>query len=307
MHALSLCTLCPRQCSADRAAGQLGFCKAGAVTKLFRWGAHLGEEPPISGTKGSGTLFFSHCTLACLYCQNYTWSQEHRGSVYDAAGLATIMADLASQGCHNWNLVSPTPWLPFIKAAADIVKRLGFNLPFVYNTSGFERMEVVSDYRGLLDVVLTDLRYADPRTAAEASGNGDYVRQARDFVEWAWRNVGELECDGDGIARRGVICRLLVLPGRANEAIANLEWLAANLGTEIPISLMAQYTPVYKAASLAGWDRKVSREEYGLVTDRLESLGFENGWVQDLEESAQTGDLLGCAMPEGGGRAVGKP
>ena len=306
MHSLSPCTLCPRQCGVDRVAGQLGFCKTGTQAKLFRWGAHLGEEPPISGDKGSGTLFFSHCTLACFYCQNYNWSQEHGGTVYSTTGLAEIMQKLAEQGCHNWNLVTPTPWLPLIKEAADIVKGIGLKLPFVYNTSGFERIEVVSDYRELLDVVLTDLRYANPQTAAEASCSGDYVVKAREFVKWAWNTVGDLDYDDEGIARRGTICRLLVLPGRANEAIANLEWLADNLGTEISVSLMSQYTPVYKAASIPGWNRKVSREEYTLVTNRLEALGFENGWVQELEESGHTGDLLGCTMPEGGGHTVGQ-
>jgi putative pyruvate formate lyase activating enzyme len=254
----------------------------------------------VSGTRGSGTVFLSHCTLACLYCQNFPWSQHREGSLQSAEALADILADLAAQGCHNWNLVSPTPWLPQLRAASRIAKERGFQRPFVYNTSGFERIEVAETYRELMDVVLTDLRYADPRTAVEASAARDYVDAARGFAAWAWRHVGPLELDDDGIARRGMICRLLVLPGHADEAVANLEWLAASLGTEVHVSLMAQYTPVHRAASLPGWNRRVSREEYALVTDRLEALGFENGWVQALEEE-DSGALLGCAMPAGGG------
>ncbi|MCL1856700.1 MAG: radical SAM protein [Kiritimatiellaeota bacterium] len=293
---LSACSLCPRQCGVDRASA-VGFCKAGAVPRLYRWGVHRGEEPPVSGTRGSGTLFFSHCTLACLYCQNYTWSQEHRGTEVTVEELAGILRELAGQGCHNWNLVTPTPWLPQIRAAAERVKSVGISLPFVYNTSGFERLEVASEYHALMDVVLTDLRYAKPETAAEASAAADYVERSRAFVQWAWENVGPLETDAEGIARKGVICRLLVLPGHADEAIANLEWMAGHLGTEIAVSLMAQYTPVYKALSKAGWNRRVTPEEYDRVACRLESLGFENGWIQALEESPPDG-LLGCEMTE---------
>ena len=298
----SPCNLCPRQCGVDRSSS-LGFCKAGAVVRMYRWGAHHGEEPPISGERGSGTLFFSHCTLSCMYCQNYTWSQEHRGELHDVDSLAAILTELHRQGCHNWNLVAPTPWLPFIRAAAERVKNAGISLPFVYNTSGFERLGVASEYHDLMDVVLTDLRYANPETAAEASAATDYVEHSRAYVKWAWENVGPLETDAEGIARRGTICRLLVLPGHADEAIANLEWMADRLGTEIAVSLMAQYTPVYKAVSKAGWNRRVTPDEYARVTRRLETLGFENGWVQDVEESPPD-RLLGCTMTEGGDKST---
>lgn len=303
MSDLDACELCPRRCRARRAAGAVGYCGAGREARVYRWGAHHGEEPPVSGTRGSGTVFLSHCTLACLYCQNYPWSQLREGTDHTAESLADILLDLAAQGCHNWNLVTPTPWLPQLREAAALAKDRGVRLPFVYNTSGFERIEVATEYRELMDVVLTDLRYANPRTASEASSAPDYVDAARGFAAWAWNQAGPLEVDDEGIARRGVICRLLVLPGHADEAVDNLEWLAANLGTEVHVSLMAQYTPVHRAASLPVWNRKVSREEYARVTDRLESLGFENGWVQELEET-DPGTLLGCSMPAGGAEAV---
>jgi len=295
LAALDSCQLCPRLCRADRNAGKVGFCGAGRELKIYRWGAHHGEEPPISGERGSGTIFFSHCTLTCLYCQNYQMSQLHEGTLYNIEGLAAIMADLSQRGCHNWNLVTPTPWLPQLRAALAQVRRQGLALPLVYNTSGYERIEIVSEYRELMDIVLTDLRYADPATAAEASTARDLVQRARDFAAWAWRTVGPLEVDRDGIARRGLICRLLVLPGRAAEAIANLEWLAENIGTDVHISLMSQYTPVHRATRLPGWDRRIGEDEYRSVTDRLEDLGFENGWVQEWEPGTDE-SLLGWRM-----------
>jgi putative pyruvate formate lyase activating enzyme len=153
-------------------------------------------------------------------------------------------------------------------------------------------------WQDLVDVALTDLRYASPETAAAASDAPGYVQTARESLLWFWRNRGELECGPDGTARRGTICRLLVLPGRAGEAVENLEWLARNVGTRIHVSVMAQYTPVYRAAGLDGWNRRVAADEYARVTAAVERLGFENGWVQELDAPA-AGDLLGCAMPAG--------
>ncbi len=301
------CELCPRRCGVRRDSGVFGYCgAAGDSVRVYRWGPHHGEEPPVSGLNGSGTVFFSHCTLGCLYCQNYPWSQERQGTDHSVAGLAGLLRELAAAGCHNWNLVAPTPWLPFVRDALRQVRAEGLDLPVVYNTSGFERPEVLERYRECCDVVLTDLRYAEPATAAEASGESGYVDAARAFATWAWRTAGPLRCDADGIATRGLIVRLLVLPNRADEAIANLEWLAETLGTEVAVSLMAQYTPVHRAATTAGWDRRVTQEEFDGVADRLEALGFENGWVQEVA-SAQPGSLLGCSMPQGGRGATAAP
>ncbi len=300
----SPCRLCPRRCGVRRLAGQTGFCKAGATPKLFRYGPHFGEEPPISGDKGSGTLFFSHCTLSCLYCQNFPWSQGGQGEDFTVAALTACLRGLAERGCHNWNLVSPTPWLPWIREAAQPLFRAGIRLPFVYNTSGFELPETLSAYADLLDIALIDLRYARDETAREASASDTYVAAARSSVRWLWEHLGPLETDDSGIAKRGIICRLLVLPGRADEAVDNLQWLAANVGVGIHISVMSQYTPVYQARQRPGWDRTVTAGEYARVTDAFEDLGFENGWVQEYEADAPA-DLLGCDMPAGAG-AVGR-
>ncbi len=296
---LAACELCPRRCRADRGAGKTGFCGAGAEVKVYRWGLHDGEEPPVSGTRGSGTVFFSHCTLRCLYCQNFGWSQEGKGAVIGTGGLERVMRDLAGRGAHNWNLVTPTMWLPQIAEAAARLKAVGIRLPFVYNTSGFERVQVVERYPELTDIVLTDLRYADPRTAQEASLARDYVEASRAFAKWAWTTKGRLETDSAGIATHGVILRILVLPGHAEEACDTLRWIAREIGTEVHVSVMSQYTPVYRATGIPGWNRKVTEEEYEDVTDCMELLGFENGWVQEYgTETPET--LHGWEMPEGG-------
>jgi putative pyruvate formate lyase activating enzyme len=276
----------------------LGYCRAGAEPEVFRYGPHPGEEPPVSGTRGSGTLFFSRCTLRCLYCQNYPWSQNGEGERMSVAGLAAAMRSLRDRGCHNWNLVSPTPWLPLIRAALDEVG--GRRISFVYNTSGFERVETIEAFGELADVFLTDLRYARAESAAEGSGEASYATVAREALRAMWRMRGPLALDDEGVAERGTICRLLVLPGRADEAVENLRWLAENVGTGIAVSVMSQYWPAHRAMDRgAPWNRRVTAEEYGKVCETVESLGFDQGWVQDYEDQP-AGDLLGFRMPRGG-------
>ncbi|MEI6514966.1 MAG: radical SAM protein [bacterium] len=295
VSSLTRCELCPRKCGVNRQQGKPGWCGAGGVTEVYRYGAHHGEEPPVSGTRGSGTVFFSRCTLKCLYCQNYPWSQEGQGREVDEIGLAAILKSLAVEGCHNWNFVSPTPWLPWIHAAWECVVKDGHALPIVYNTSGFERVEVLRALEGWVNVYLTDLRYAEPDSAKEGSQGADYVDAARQALLEMWRQTGPLEINGDGVARRGTICRLLVLPGRADEAVANLEWLAGAVGTEIPVSIMAQYTPAYRALQTAPWNRRPTAEEYGRVVEAVERLGFCEGWVQEYETPSPD-NLVGFKM-----------
>lgn len=296
---IARCELCPRRCGANRAGGDPGWCLAGNRVEVFRYGPHHGEEPPVSGTRGSGTVFFSRCTMRCIYCQNYPWSQESGGTAYSVEDLAGMLASLHKAGCHNWNIVSPTPWLPWIDEAASGLRKAGVALPFVYNTSGFERIETLEAYGRLTDVFLTDLRYAEPASAAEGSEAPTYVKVARSALEWMWQNRGPLQVDAEGIAKSGVICRILVLPDKENEAIASLRWLAETVGTEVDVSLMAQYTPAYKAMAREPWNRRPTEAAYDRVRGELEKLGFENGWVQEYE--AETPDeLIGYRMPAGG-------
>jgi putative pyruvate formate lyase activating enzyme len=263
--------------------------------ELYRFGAHQGEEPPVSGTRGSGTVFFSRCTLRCRYCQNYPWSQEGQGREVDEAALAGVLEELRGRGCHNWNLVSPTPWLPWIHAAWQRVTRTGPALPLVYNTSGYERVDVVRALEGWVNVYLTDLRYATPASAAEGSACEGYVEAARAAFREMWRQTGPLVLDEDGLARRGTICRLLVLPGRADEAVANLAWLADTAGTRVPVSVMSQYTPAYRAVGEGDWGRRPTAEEYGRVVEAVENFGFDEGWVQEYDAPPPE-DLVGFKM-----------
>lgn len=277
------CELCPRRCGVNRQAGELGYCRAGGRVQVFSYGAHPGEEPPLSGARGSGAVFFSRCTLRCVYCQNYPWSQEGGGEIYSVAELADILRRLREAGCHNWNLVSPTPWLPMIVPALEEAARDGRRLPVVYNTSGFERVETLRALSGSVDVYLPDLRYARRETALAGSGAPEYIDVAREALLEMWRQVGPLRCDPNGVAVAGMICRLLILPGRAEEVCENLEWLAANLGAGLGLSVMAQYTPAYRALESAPWNRRISAAEYRQVCRKVEALGFSQGWIQDYE------------------------
>lgn len=296
--ALRACVLCPHHCGVNRGAGALGYCRAGAVPRVYRYGPHFGEEPPITGEHGSGTIFFSHCTMQCLYCQNHTWSQANAGDDLTVDKLSSIFRELAAQGCHNWNLVSPTPWLPLIRDAVAPVIASGTRLPFVYNTSGYESVETLKQFSDLIDIAQIDLRYAHADTAAEGSGCRDYVEVARAAIAHLWETLGPLQCDEADIAHRGVICRLLALPGREDEVVENLRWLKRHVGTEIHVSVMAQYMPVYKALSKPGWDRKIRPEDYQRIIDAIDELGFDNGWVQACEEETAE-QMLGQDMTPG--------
>ncbi len=291
------CRLCPRECGVDREAGQKGYCGAGSRVRLYRSGPHHGEEPPVSGYAGSGTVFFSRCTLRCIYCQNYPWSQQAGGRVIGNGELGDIFANLADAGSHNINLVSPTPWLPMIEEAFGRGKSLPGGIPVVYNTSGYEKVETLGKIESFVDVYLTDLRYSDAGSAEEGSGASDYPAVARAAFKEMWRQKGALEVDSRGIARKGVICRLLVLPGREKEAIDNLRWLANEFDSRPAVSVMSQYMPAYKASDRDGWNRRVDPGAYGRVVDFFESCGFEQGWLQEFDDTPE--ELVGFNMKSG--------
>lgn len=293
---LACCELCPRQCGVNRLNGELGFCRAGGKLEIYRSAPHFGEEPPISGQNGSGTIFFSRCTLRCLYCQNYPWSQEAAGDKYSAEALANVFERLADCGCHNWNLVSPTPWLPMILDAIKVLKKNGKKLPVVYNTSSYERVEILKALEGSVDIYLADLRYSEEKNAKMASAVGDYVEMARAAILEMWRQTGPLKLTPEGYAVSGLICRILVLPDLAGEACASLRWLADNIGENLTLSVMAQYTPAYKAVNMNGWNRKITYGEYRRVCREVEKCGFNSGWMQDYNDCHDK-ELIGFNMP----------
>ena len=299
------CELCSRRCRADRASGATGFCRAGALPRVFRWGPHFGEEPPLVGEHGSGCVFFSRCTMKCLYCQNSPWSWNGEGEDIPVERLTAILRDLAVKDrCSNWNLVSPTPYLPFIRSAAAPLLAEGIRLPFVWNSSGYETVETLTAYRDLCDIALIDMRYASDTTARTASAAPGYVATNRAAVRYLHDALGPLDSDAPGAATRGVIVRILVLPGHAEEAAENLAWLAGEGFTDLHVAVMSQYTPVYKARETPPFDRPVTEEEYDLVAEAAEDFGFTRGWVQGFESSGES-NLLGEQMPPGHGTVTG--
>ena len=285
------CGLCPRMCGR-----RPGFCGAGECARVFRWGPHFGEEPPVTGERGSGCVFFSRCTMKCLYCQNSPWSWRGGGEDTSVAELTGIFRELAvGDRVENWNLVSPTPYLPFIREAVRPLADEGVRLPFVWNSSGYERVETLEEYADLCDVALFDLRYSRDGTAIAASSAPGYVEAARNAVRWAW----ERPARPDSLPR--LIVRVLVLPGHHEEAIENLAWLATELSNEVPVSVMSQYTPAYRALETPPFDRPVTADEYDEVTEAAADFGFENGWIQGREASDPALALLGENMPENHG------
>jgi len=283
---LSNCSVCPRRCGVNRMKGEVGFCRSGFLPKVASYNLHFGEEPPISGSRGSGTIFFSNCNMRCVYCQNYPISQFGVGNEVEIAELADMMLSLQSRGAHNINLVTPTHFVPQILEAVGIAKKSGLSIPIVYNTSGYESVETLHLLDGVVDIYLVDMRYSDNENALRYSSCPDYVEVNRQAVLEMHRQVGDLLLDKDGVAKKGVIVRLLVLPNGISGTEDNLRFLLENVGNAVYISLMSQYFPAYRSREFPLLSRRISAEEYTRVVELLEALGFENGWVQPhLERS----------------------
>ena len=263
---------------------------------MFRWGPHFGEEPPITGERGSGCVFFSRCTMKCLYCQNSPWSWRGAGEDKTITELTRIFRGLAvDDRVENWNLVSPTPYLPFIRDAVRPLFAEGIRLPFVWNSSGYERVETLEEYSELCDWALFDMRYSRDETAVAASQAPGYVAASRAAVKWAWEKC-TAENSKCKAGQGGLIVRILVLPGHSEEAVESLAWLAAEVSSDVPVSVMSQYTPAYRALETPPFDRSVSAEEYEEVTEAAADFGFRNGWMQGRESSDPSLALQGENM-----------
>lgn len=234
--------------------------------------------------------------MHCVYCQNYPWSHDGKGNLISVEKLTDILIELHTLGCHNWNMVSPTPWLPFLRQAIATAKNKGAVRPVVFNTSGYERVETLHEFGDMVDIYLADLRYAFSKSAADGSETPDYPQVARKAFQEMWRQSGKLRCDADGIAVSGTICRILVLPEHSADAISNLRWLADNIGTDLDVSIMAQYTPTQRTKA-PPWNRAITRAEYESVCVEAEHLGFNNGWIQKYEDQTDTA-LIGFHMTE---------
>lgn len=280
---LASCDLCPHNCGVNRVKGGQGRCRSGFQPRIASANLHYGEEPPISGSRGSGTIFFSGCTLRCLFCQNFPISQQNNGETISTAELAKRMLGLQKRGAHNLNLVTPTHWLPQFLAALWLAVPQGFNLPVVWNSSGYETVEALQLLDGVVSIYLPDMKYADDIQAEEVSGAAGYRAINRRAVTEMLHQVGQLQVDASGIAIQGLIIRHLVLPqGRAG-SFETLPWIAAHLGKETHIALMSQYFPAWRATTTSGVDRGLTHDEYDVAVEALEEAGLDSGWVQELE------------------------
>jgi putative pyruvate formate lyase activating enzyme len=279
---LEHCELCPHRCGVNRLRRKRGVCQVGSVAKVSSWNLHRWEEPPISGTRGSGTIFFSGCTGRCLFCQNYPISHLGHGASVGIERLAEMMLELQRKGAHNINFVTPTHFMPHILAALPHAIEGGLHLPLVYNTSGYERVEMLQLLEGVVDLWLPDAKYSDSAVAARRSGFRDYVKHNRAGLREIYRQVGAgLVLDDQGIAERGMIVRHLVLPGGLAGTSDVLDWIVGALSPDVHVSLMDQYFPAHRALNDPLLGRKVTSEEYGAALQTLFRSGLQNGWCQD--------------------------
>ncbi len=256
------CSLCPRQCRVDRTRHQAGYCGATNGLEISSYCPHFGEEPSLSGTHGSGTIFFTHCSLRCIFCQNHDISIEGHGQRAQAGQLASVMLYLQKQGCHNINLVTPGHFLPFILEELDMAAQNGLTLPLVYNSSGYERIEALNILDGIVDIYLPDFKFWDPDLAQKACSAPDYPSIAQKAVTEMYHQVGDLKTDSKGIAVSGLLVRHLVLPHNLAGTREVVEFLSQDVSPNCRINVMSQYRPMYRARTLPELSRPVSVKEY---------------------------------------------
>lgn len=277
------CTLCPRKCGVDRSKGQLGFCRQPGHIRAARAAAHYWEEPVISGSFGSGAVFFSGCTLQCCFCQNRVITQENLGKDVTTEHLREIFLRLIDDGVQNINLVTPTHFLPSILPALSPK----LPVPVVYNCGGYERVETLRELDGLVDIYLPDMKYSDAALAAALSAAPDYVETAKAAISEMYRQVGPAVIEDD-IMKKGMLVRHLVLPGQIDNSLGILDWFSeAFTKGDVLFSLMSQYVPMGKAKMMPPFDRCVTEEEYDAVLSYLDFLGIENGFTQDFSAASE--------------------
>ena len=278
---LKSCDLCPHLCRVNRLKGETGVCRGGALPRVASANVHWGEEPPISGTRGSGTIFLTGCSLHCRFCQNFPISQLGSGNNMTTIELAAKCMKLQSLGVHNINFVTPTHFLPQILAALYLAVWRGFRLPIVWNSSGYELVDALCLLDGIIDIYLPDMKYAGNEEAVRFSSAPGYREINRAAVKEMLRQVGHLHTNDEGVAARGMIIRHLVLPCGGAGSAETLAWIGENLGRETHVSLMKQYFPAHEAGKTPGIDRRLTDEEYEEAVLALENEGLENGWVQE--------------------------
>lgn len=277
------CKNCPRKCGSLRGQGQ-GYCKIDNDIIVALASIHHGEEPIISGTKGSGTIFFSGCNMRCVFCQNYGISHGNWGKRISPQRLSKIFKELEDKGVHNINLVSPSIYVDEIIKALDIYRP---NIPIVYNTNGYDDVDSIKRLKNYIDIYLTDLKYTDDDLASEYSDTPDYFERAKDAIIQMRKNV---PCDliENGIMKKGLIVRHLVLPNHTDDSLSVLDWIKDNLGCRTIVSIMGQYTPLFDATKFDKISRRLRPIEYKRVVTHFKSLGFTDGYMQSLDASGTT-------------------
>ncbi len=290
---LSPCRLCPRNCGVDRINGELGNCGAGLEVKVASYHQHFGEEPPLVGRSGSGTIFFSHCNLHCVFCQNYEISQLGQGQRVSLEELAQYMLDLQNSGCHNINLVTPTPWVPQIVSGLKIAQERGLHIPVVYNCGGYEAVSTLKLLDGIIDIYMPDIKYSDDQCAEKYSKVKNYWSVVRSALKEMYYQVGNLKLSR-GIAASGLLIRHLVLPNQLAGTKECFKFIAENLSIKIVVNVMAQYYPTFNAHKYPEINRRITLSEYRAAIDILKSYGLDAGFQQTIDT------LYRKAIPEWG-------
>jgi len=273
-HQLKSCVLCPRKCGVDRLSDETGTCKTGKLAWVSSYNPHFGEEDPLVGTHGSGTIFFTHCNLLCLFCQNFDISHQGVGQPVSDDELAEMMLNLQNQGCHNINFVSPSHVVPQILCAVEIAVAQGLSIPLVFNTGGYDRMSTLKLLEGVFDIYMPDFKFWDPQVAEDACRAGDYPEIARKALLEMHRQVGDLEIDMQGIARHGLLIRHLVLPGGLAGTREIMKFIAQNLSPDSYVNIMSQYRPCGRAAEVSGLNSKLKTDEYHLAVQAAQEEGI---------------------------------
>ena len=279
---LDCCTLCPHRCRVNRLQGYKGKCKCDDKLKIALSSLHMYEEPCISGTNGSGTVFFSNCNLNCIYCQNYEISNLGKGKEISVEHLAEIFLNQQKKGAHNINLVTPTMYVYQIIEAIDIAKSKGLCIPIIYNSNGYENTKTIQLLNGYIDIYLPDLKYYTNELSKKYSNVDNYFKIATNAIKEMYRQVGQAEFDKNGLIKKGVIIRHLVLPNHMLNTKNILKWIADNMPNDIYVSIMLQYFPTYKAKEDNLINRKLNRREYKDIFNFLYSLNLKNGYIQEL-------------------------
>lgn len=284
MHELENCNICPHRCGINRIAGKIGRCKATDKVKIALASIHNFEEPCISGKNGSGTIFFSNCNLNCVFCQNYEISQLGKGKEISIEQLAEIFIKQQNKNVHNINLVTPTIYIYQIIEAIKLARDKGLKIPIVYNSNGYENVEALKHLKGYIDIYLPDLKYSNNEIAYKYSNIKNYYENAVQAIKEMYNQVGTPIIDENGIMKKGLMIRHLVLPNQLQNSKDVLKWINDNMDKKVFVSVMAQYFPTYKAKHFPEISRKLTKEEYNEIEQYLYSLDLENGYIQELGE-----------------------